>query len=141
MAKKHSESEKQLIINRYIKCGESISTIAKDTGVPRSTLYSWVKQTLDKKANGKAEVSVRNFRLLENKVKRLEGIIEIIKKSGCSSNDPLSVKLPALETLQGEYNVHMLCEALDVPRGTYYNFIYRNKRTNTWYSKRREELR
>ncbi len=28
-----------------------------------------------------------------------------------------------------------------VPRGTYYNFILRNKRDNTWYSKRQEELR
>ena len=37
--------------------------------------------------------------------------------------------------------MHMLCEALDVPRGTYYNYILRNKRTYTWYAKRREELR
>ena len=38
MAKKHSESEKQLIIDRYIKHSESISTIAKDTGIP-AALY------------------------------------------------------------------------------------------------------
>lgn len=35
----------------------------------------------------------------------------------------------------------MLCEALDVPRGTFYNHIFRNKKDNTWYAKRREELR
>lgn len=28
-----------------------------------------------------------------------------------------------------------------VPRGTFYNHIFRNKRDNTWYSKRREEFR
>ena len=65
----------------------------------------------------------------------------VMKKAGCSANDPLEVKLPALEALQGQYSVHMLCEALDVPRGTYYNYILRNKRTHTWYAKRREELR
>ena len=35
----------------------------------------------------------------------------------------------------------MLCEAMDVSRGTFYNHIFRNKRDNTWYAKRREELR
>ena len=35
----------------------------------------------------------------------------------------------------------MLCDSLEVPRGTYYNFIKRNKRDNTWYAKRREYLR
>ena len=139
--KQNSREEKQAIIDRYITGGEAVLAIAKETGIPRSTIYSWIKQYQEEKDNGKLEVTARNFRLLENKVKRLEGIIEIMKKSGCSANDPLSLKLPALEALQGEYNVHMLCEALDVPRGTYYNYIIRNKRTHTWYAKRREELR
>lgn len=35
----------------------------------------------------------------------------------------------------------MLCEAFEVSRGIFYNHILRNKRDNTYYSKRREELR
>ena len=35
----------------------------------------------------------------------------------------------------------MLCDALKVPRGTFYNHILRNKKNNTWYAKRREEFR
>ncbi len=35
----------------------------------------------------------------------------------------------------------MICDALKVPRDTFYNYIFRNKRDNTWYSKRREEFR
>lgn len=38
-------------------------------------------------------------------------------------------------------NVHTLCEALNVARGTYYNHILRNKRDNVWYRKREEEYR
>ncbi len=37
--------------------------------------------------------------------------------------------------------MHMLCEALDVSRGSFYNHILRNKRENTWYVQRRTELR
>lgn len=141
MNKKISKSEKQLLIDRYVTGGESVAAIGKDTGIPRSTLYSWIKQYQDEKVNGKKAITVKNFRILENKVKRLEGMIEILKTVDCSSNAPLKEKLYALEELQGQYSVHMLCEALDVPRGTYYNHILRNKRDNAWYAKRREELR
>ena len=43
--------------------------------------------------------------------------------------------------LYGKYNVHWLCEAMQVDRGTFYNHLFRNKKDNTWYSKRREILR
>ena len=43
--------------------------------------------------------------------------------------------------LYGQYSVHMICEALNVSPGTFYNHILRNKRDNTYHSKRREELR
>lgn len=46
-----------------------------------------------------------------------------------------------MEVLYGQFSVHNLCEALDVPRGTFYNHIFRNKRGNTLAAKRREELK
>ena len=79
--------------------------------------------------------------MLEAKIARLEGIIEIIKKANILPNSPLKDKLYAAESISDDYSVHMLCEALDIPRGTYYNHILRNKRDNTWYAKRRETLR
>ena len=139
MNKKYSVFEKQAAVERYRK-GESVSSIVSDTGIPRSTIYSWIKHTADE-ASAKPTVSLKNYRFLEKKVQRLQGIIEILKRVGCSALDPLSTKLAAMEALQDQYSVHMLCEALEVPRGTYYNFILRNKRTHTWYAKRREELR
>ena len=137
--RKYTENEKSIITSRYNN-GESVADLVRDTHFPRSTIYAWIKEAADRDFNKKS-VSLKNYRILENKVMRLQGIIEIMKKVGCSVSDPLEVKLPALEALQGQYSVHMLCEALDVPRGTYYNYILRNKRTHTWYSKRREELR
>lgn len=122
-----SKSEKQLLGDRYITGGESVTAISKETGISRSTLYSWIKQFQDKSNNVKKEITVKNFRILENKVERLEGMVEILKTVDCSTNAPLKEKLYALEKLQGQYSVHMLCEALDVPRGTYYNHIMRNK--------------
>ncbi len=139
MNNKYNESVKQSVVERY-RAGESVASILADTGIPRSTLYVWIKASVDIRS-GKKEVTLKNYRLLENKVARLQGIIEILKKVGCTVNDPLEVKLPALEALQDQYSVHMLCEALNVPRGTYYNYLFRNKRAHTWYAERREILK
>ena len=139
MNKKYTEGEKAFITTRY-RNGESVADLIMDTGIPRSTIYAWIKDAAEKDFN-KKEVSLKNYRILENKVTRLQGIIEIMKKAGCTVSAPLEIKLPALESLQGQYSVHMLCEALNVPRGTYYNYLLRNKRTHTWYAKRREDLR
>lgn len=136
---KYSDEQKQEIIERYTN-GKSVSDIVADFQIPRSTIYSWIKESQNN--NGKKkEVNLRNFRSLEKKVIRLEGIVEILQSIDCTANSPLDIKLSTLEELYGHYSVHMICDALKVPRGTFYNHIFRNKRDNTWYSKRREEFR
>lgn len=79
--------------------------------------------------------------MLENKVARLETIIEILKSASCTPKSPLKQRLFAAEQLYGKYNIHVICDAFDIPRGTFYNHVLRNKKDNTWYAKRREELR
>ena len=138
-SRNYSESEKFAAVERFLVGGESVATIAADTGISRSTLYAWIKSAQIEP--GMLEFTRKNFRMLEAKVKRLEGIVEILQIANCTANAPLNEKLQALEELHGQYNVHILCDALKVPRGTFYNYIFRNKRDNTWYAKRREELR
>jgi len=141
MKNKYDTTQKQDLVDRYLT-GQSVSSIVIETGIPRSSMYSWIKKyNHAHDYGGQTALTAYNFRLLTNKVARLKGIIEIINKAQCTSNAPLQQKLTALESLYGQYNVHMLCEALDVARGTFYNHVLRNKRTNTYYSKRRDELR
>jgi len=53
----------------------------------------------------------------------------------------LKEKLSELELLYGQYDVHTLCEALEVSWGTFYNHILRNKRGDACFEKRREDYR
>ena len=46
-----------------------------------------------------------------------------------------------MEKLHGKYSVHSFCDALEVPRGTFYNHLFRSKKENARYAKRRVELR
>ena len=142
MNKRHSLEEKQSAIKRYIKDRESPLKIIKDIEISKSTFYKWLSEYQnEQKQSDRKILTLRNFKLLEAKIARLEGVIEIIKKANVLPNSPLKDKLYAAESISDDYSVHMLCEALDIPRGTYYNHILRNKRDNTWYAKRRETLR
>lgn len=67
--------------------------------------------------------------------------MEILKSATCTPKSPLKQRLYAAEQLYGKYNAHVICDTFDIPRGTFYNHVLRNKRDNTWYAKRREELR
>lgn len=138
MNKKYTEEQKQAVINQFTD-GMSVVAIVSNTGIPRGTVYAWIKIYQTKQ--NKKEVSLKNFRVLEAKVKSLEGIIEILQNVGCRVDNPLDIKLYALEQLYGQYSVHMLCDALKVSRGTFYNHVLRYKKDNTWYAKRREEYR
>lgn len=63
----------------------------------------------------------------------------ILKAVDCLASAPLKDRLYALEPFYGKYEVHTICEALDVDRGTFYNHMLRSKRGNAWFDKRRQE--
>ncbi len=141
---KYSPELRAAAIKSHLTDGQSIAQISLNAGVPRSTLYNWIQQHREKLQSQKDHsqpVTLQNIHRLEAKIQRLEGIVSILKTVQCTVHAPLLDRLNAIEQLQGQYSIHMLCEAMDVPRGTFYNHIFRNKRDNTWYAKRREELR
>ncbi len=141
---KYSPELRVAVIKNHLVDGQSIAQISTSTGVPRSTLYNWIYQHRQKERSQKdssQSVTLQNIHRLEAKIQRLKGIISILKTVPCTVHAPLLDRLNAIEQLQGQYSIHMLCEAMDISRGTFYNHIFRNKRDNTWYAKRREELR
>lgn len=142
MKKTYTSEQKQAIIERYISGGETYLQISEDTGIAKSTFYSWLKKyNIEKETAKKKTVNFRNFMLLENKVARLENMVDILKSVGGIEDIHLRKKLYLAERFYNEYSVHLICETLDIPRGTFYNHILRNKKDNTWYAKRKEELR
>lgn len=135
-----TKEQKDRVVARY-RSGESVATIINKEGISRSSLYLWVKQNAEKAQDKENTISVGRYKKLQQKVKRLEEIIQIYKKVNCNYNSPLKEKLYALEELYGQHSVHILCEAFDVSRGTFYNHILRNKKHNTMFAQRKEELR
>lgn len=72
---KYTKEVKSDVLKQYQE-GTPMQIIIQNMGIPRSTIYHWIKNPpLSKK-----EETAKTIRILENKVKRLEGIIEILKK-------------------------------------------------------------
>ena len=135
----YTEEVKWQIIARY-KSKESILSISNETGIPRSTIYRWINDYTTKNSIS-PNIKDKEIKELERKVEKLQTLLAIIRELGISINAPLKEKLNAMAPLYGKYNVHWLREAMQVDRGTFYNHIFRNKKDNTWYPKRREILR
>ena len=137
---KFTKEEKQAFVNRY-QNGETVLQICNENQIPRSTFYRWIQDYQQTVSDTGNIITPQEFLYLKRKVKKLEDTVQILKKVSCTVSSPLQEKLKAMEVLYGQFSVHTLCEALDVPRGTFYNHIFRNKRGNTLAAKRREELK
>lgn len=135
---KYSNKEKLSIVARCQQ-GESIATLSNELAILRSTLYRWLKSFPTDSAGKPLKFSYQEYTLLQRKVEKLRNIITILKSADCLVSAPLRERLHALEPFYGKYEIHTICEALDVDRGTFYNHMLRNKRENAWFEKRRQE--
>ena len=133
--KKNSEYKKKKAIKRYLD-GEKVKQIAGAMKISTSTIYSWIRQ-YNEKRNSIANKVTELRKLAE----RQQKMIEILKTVDCTVSAPLKEKLSAMEKLYGKYNNHLLCETMEVDRGTFLNHIKRSKGENNWHNQRREELK
>ena len=134
-----STKEQQSLVARY-QAGESVAEICADTGIARSTFYTWIKPYTTTTTDSGYVVSQQEFIKMKQRMQKLEQKVEILQKVGCTASAPLQEKLQELAKLYGQYSVHALCEALCVSRGTFYNHIFRRKEV-TAYDKRKSEMR
>jgi len=134
----YTDQEKTAIITQY-RQGKSIQELCTEYGVCERTIYRWAKKYCVIVPGEKRTLTVKECDMLLHRVEKLENIVAIWKTVNCTAHAPLKKKLHELELLYDQYDVHTLCEALDVSRGTFYNHILRNKRGNAWFEKRREE--
>ena len=139
MRNNYSEELVSSIVQRYEK-GEAVAFLCKEYEVPRSTVYYWISHHKALKSRDGTEVTYRDYYNLKRKCDKLAEKLAVVKAADCNFSAPLQEKLIALENLYGKYSVHVLCEALEVSRGTFYNHIFRRK-TITQYDIQKENIR
>ena len=127
MPKEYSTKFKTEVIKRY-QNGESILALSQELCIAQSTIYHWRKEYYSIKTANRT-YTPKEFDALSRRLEKLEHEMEIIKQSGYIADVPLQKKLSVLESIYRQadntYSVHELCDALDIARGTFYNYIFR----------------
>ena len=81
-----------------------------------------------------------DYNKLKMHCEKLENIIQILKTCACTVDAPLKQRCEVIKELSSVYSIATLCNALNVPKGSYYNHIFRNKNEDTLLAKRIKEL-
>lgn len=140
MNQKYSQETKDYILKCYLS-GKSVLSIQKNSGIPRSTMYRWIKEYNHNHQSKGHIINLKDYNDLNRKYERCLTIIKILQSSPCLANDSVDEKYFAIEDLLLEgYNVNVICEALCMSKGTYYNRKLRGKHGNTKDKLRRDEL-
>lgn len=138
---RYSEEEKRTLVSLYYN-EKSVTEICQEHQISKSAFYTWIQTYRPVESNNSSRtVMLKDFDSLLRRCEKQEQIIAVLKSIPVIANATTQEKLAVLEPLYGQFSVHVLCEALNVPKGTFYNHIKRNKRDNSFYAKHREELR
>jgi transposase InsO family protein len=140
MAHSINVKTKRQLVQRY-QSGESATALCQEASVPRSTFYYWTKiYHMQTTIKGNI-VTPKAFDTLKKRLKKSEEITAILRSTDCLPSAPLRQKLLTAEALVGKYSKHVICAAFNISRGTFYNHILRNKRSEAIHAKRREDLK
>lgn len=107
---------------RYYEKGHTVDETTREFCISESSLYAWKKeydathQLIIRKPS-----EVKTFRQKQLHSQKVDQMIEVLRESHCRLDATTDEKMAIIEKMEGRYSVHVLCEALGLPRGTYYN--------------------
>ena len=139
MTKRYTKEIHWQAVNRYFKGKQTAAQISHVMNIPHQTVGAWITAAKSRVAD--IRWTPRRIRDMCAKVKRLESIISVLKSVECTVNSPQKERLREMERLHGQFSSRVLCDALEVPRGTYLNHIKRNKKEADSHHERRGMLK
>ena len=123
MFSRFTDLQKADIVAQYWR-GKPVTRICEEYAVSKTTVYGWIRPCAVKEeavSAGKDLFIQREMTNLQNKMKRLNTIIEILGAMECQRNSPLEERLDEFSRLSSRYGTNVLLEALHISKGTYFN--------------------
>jgi transposase InsO family protein len=84
---------------------------------------------------------LRKLQYAQQSLEKERAMREILQSINPKAFNDRKLLLEEAKRLHGKYNVHVICEALKIPRGTFYNHIFRSKGENNSYAIRDKMLK
>ena len=81
-----------------------------------------------------------DFWILRQRCETLEKMVKVLQLSPYPVCAFLHDRYQVIKDLSGTYSTNLLCQALKVAKGSYYNHILRNANENTSYMRKKREI-
>ncbi len=92
MSKRVTKEQRHAIVQRYLN-GEAVATISRETTIPRSTLYLWIRKA---RINPSKKVQLRDLSRLKMQYERSQRIAQILQTAPCTASSSLREKLDTI---------------------------------------------
>lgn len=79
--KKYSEEFKQQIVDLYNMGNKSLGELESEYGVSKSTMNGWIKKLSPVKVSDTETITMKEYQILQKKIRELELENEILKKA------------------------------------------------------------
>ena len=122
---RYTEEQKRKIVSEH-QAGEKATDLCSEYNISKSTLYNWIQQYNEVKAENGEKITAHRLYLLEKRIDKLTKELEIWRRCKCTVDSPLPQKLEAIKSLYEEYGVHACCRVLEVLRSTFYHYLLRS---------------
>ena len=79
--KSYTPEFKKQIVDLHCKAGKGVTELSNEYGIPKATVYMWIKNLSPVQVSETETISVKEYRALQKKMKELEIENEILKKA------------------------------------------------------------
>jgi len=134
-----TDKKKAKLVALY-RAGTPVTALCKKFGVCKSTAYNWIQKYTPIKRKCRRTVTPEDVYRLEREIQTLRTENEIIHRSGLLQKVPLEDKIAAIDQMQSDYSVYILCNSLGVLRSTYYHHKLRAP-VRKWYELNDDKIR
>ena len=117
----HYPDNFKIEVVKHYKMHRNIDATLEKYGIARSTLFKWKKKYEENHFFRVSKKPANTGHKAKAHLDKLNKIMEASKELRCGVSASVTDKVAEIKRLEGKYSVHVLCEALQIPRGTYYN--------------------
>ena len=95
--------------------------------IHESTIFAWKHQYQTRMFEKPRSTKSDSIKHMQRKLDRMKAVLEAQSILKCSPNASNAEKAKAVDSLKGRYSVRVLCDAVSLPTGTYYNRKHREQ--------------
>ena len=117
---------------KHYKMHRNIGATLEKYGIARSTLFKWKKKYEENHFFRVSKKPANTGHKAKAHLDKLNKIVAASKELRCGVTASITEKVAEINRLEGKYSIHVLCEALQLPRGTYYNRKKRGEKPNQY---------